>query len=57
LRIAIQESKALKAVFALALASLAACATDPVSPIVSRPGTIERFLGDGLADNYVKFVE
>ena len=41
----------------LLLAMLAACATVPVFPIVSRPATVERFSGDGLTDDYVRFVE
>ena len=36
---------------------LAACAIDPVSPIVSRPATIERSTDDGLTDDHVRFVE
>lgn len=36
---------------------LAACAPDPVIPVVSRPAKVERFMGDGLSDDYVKFVE
>ncbi len=36
---------------------LAACATDPVTPIVSRPATIERGVNDSLTDDYVRLVE
>ena len=54
---AIQRSKVLKTVFPFALVSLSACTTDAVTPVVSRPAAIERFLGDGLTDYYVKFVE
>lgn len=36
---------------------LAACATDPVTPIVPRPATIERSVNNGLADDYVRLVE
>ena len=54
---AIQKSKAMNAVFALALTLLAACAADPLTPIVSRPDTVERSFDDGLVDDYVKYVE
>lgn len=36
---------------------LAACGTDPVTPIISRPATIERSIDDGLTDDYVRLVE
>ncbi len=36
---------------------LAACASDPVTPIVSRPATIERSANDGLTADYVRLVE
>lgn len=39
------------------LISVTACGTDPVTPIVSRPATIERSANDGLTDDYVRFVE
>jgi hypothetical protein len=39
------------------LTSLTACAADPVTPIVSRPAKVERSFNDGLADDYVEFVE
>ena len=36
---------------------LAACATDPVTPIVSRQAIIERSADDGLTDDYVRLVQ
>ena len=36
---------------------LVACAPDPVTPIVSRPDTVERSFDDGLMDDYVRYVE
>ncbi len=37
--------------------ALAACATKPVTPIVSRPAQIEPILADGMRDEYVRYVE
>ncbi len=39
------------------LIGLAACATQPVTPIASRPAKVERYPGDGMRDEYVRFVE
>ncbi len=41
----------------LLLTVLVTCAADPLTPIVSRSDTVERSLGDGLTDDYVRFVE
>ncbi len=41
----------------LPLLMLAACASDPVTPIVSRPATVERSVNDGLTDDYVRLLE
>lgn len=37
--------------------ALAACAAEPVTPIVSRPAKIEPFLAEGLRVEYVRYVE
>jgi hypothetical protein len=39
------------------LIAVAACATNPVTPIVSRPAIIERSANDGLTDENVRLVE
>ena len=39
------------------LIPLAACVTDTVTPVVSRPASIERSAYDGLTADYVRFVE
>ncbi len=39
------------------LIGLTGCATQPVAPIASRPAKVERFPGDGMRDEYVRFVE
>lgn len=44
----------LPALFALVLA---ACTSDPVTPVVARSATIERSANDGLTDDYVRLVE
>ena len=41
----------------LFLTVLVTCAADPVTPIVSRPDTVERSFDDGLMEDYVKYVE
>ncbi len=46
-----------KHLFLLLLIVLAACATQPVVLIVSRPAIVERFPGDGMRDEYVRYVE
>jgi len=37
--------------------ALAACAAEPVTPIVSRPAKIEPFIAEGLRVEYVRYVE
>ncbi len=39
------------------LVVLTACAIHPVTPIVSRPLKVERFHGDGMRDEYARYVE
>ena len=46
-----------KNIFLVLLIGLTACATQPVTPIVSRPVKVERFPGDGMRDEYVRYVE
>ena len=36
---------------------LCACAPQSLTPIVSRPAKVERFPGDGMRDEYVRYVE
>ena len=36
---------------------LSACAPQSVTPIVSRPAKVERFPGDGMREEYVRYVE
>lgn len=44
-------------IWLIQLLTLTACALEPVTPVVSRPDTVERSFSDGLSDDYVKFVE
>lgn len=46
-----------KNIFLVLLIGLTACATQPVTPIISRPVKVERFPGDGMRDEYVRYVE
>ncbi len=46
-----------KPLFLFLLIVLTACATQPITPIVSRPVKVERFPGDGMRDEYVRYVE
>lgn len=46
-----------KNIFFVLLIGLTACATQPVTPIASRPVKVERFPGDGMRDEFVRYVE